>query len=429
MNHQKNVPQGKFARSGILGVAATKVGVKQATHVGKRPFIPEQRKHDADLENEKQIAKIIFDALCTLRGTALKAAQLISMELELLPETYRRELAKAASEVTPMNRALVRKVIKNELGIPEKVFADFSITPFAAASLGQVHAATSHDGKKLAVKVQYPGIAAGVESDLSMLQTLLKPTRYSRIFAACFTEVLRKVSQELDYEIEAINTEWFRHHFCDERFVIPEVLPELSTKTVLSTTRVEGLHLEEWLATAPSQKNRDRYGQLLVDFFNQCLYGNAVLHADPNPGNFLFRPDGRLGIVDFGCIKRFNSEFVQSIGLLCRHGGPKSGELLEGLYRKIGVVFDSSADRQELVTFLSHWIECLMTPYRQDQFDFSKADAYFAQGMGQIRDLYRFVDRYEGSFTYFGRTEYGLMRLLQRLGARVRMHSNELYTL
>jgi predicted unusual protein kinase regulating ubiquinone biosynthesis (AarF/ABC1/UbiB family) len=181
--NQKSIPKSVLRRGSIVGATAAKVGVKKVVAASRRPFFSDQRQRESDRQTEDEIARMIFDALSTLRGTALKAAQLVSMELDWIPDAYRRELSKAASEVPAMNRALVLKALKTELGAPDRVFAEFSVTPFAAASLGQVHAATSRDGQQLAVKVQYPGIAAGVQADIRMLKTLLAPTlRHPLIF-------------------------------------------------------------------------------------------------------------------------------------------------------------------------------------------------------------------------------------------------------
>lgn len=425
MTDQKSIPRSKLHRGSIVGATAARVGVKTAGHLGKRPFLSPQKRLVADLEHDQQIARLVFDALSVLRGTALKAAQLLAMESELLPETLRQELAKAASEVPPLNRALVRKVLNRELGPPERVFASIASTPFAAASLGQVHAATSHGGAPLAVKVQYPGIAAGVESDVEMLQALLAPTKYGRIFAASFDEISRKIRDELDYRLEARNLDDFRARFDEADLILPVVYPELTTRAVITTSRIDGRHLEAWLATSPSQAQRDHYGQLLVDFFNRCVYRHAVIHADPNPGNFLFRDDGRLGVIDFGCIKRLEPDFVHGIRLLSRPEVQRDPGLLEQLHGRLGIHYRAEIDRAALAAFLDEWVGWLSLPYQTDRFDFSRSGDFFARGAHLTRELYRFVDRYDGDFTYFARTEHGLMRLLQRLGARVRMRPVE----
>jgi predicted unusual protein kinase regulating ubiquinone biosynthesis (AarF/ABC1/UbiB family) len=418
---QKRVPRGKLARGSIVGATAVKVGAMRVAHLGKRRFVSKQRRKQIDRDIDVESAKVIFEALSTLRGTALKAAQLLAMEFEWVPEPYRRELAKAASQVPAMNRALVLKVLKGELGPLERAFADFSATPFAAASLGQVHAATSHEGTALAVKVQYPGIAQGVEADIAMIKTLLTPTKYAPLAASSFDEIRAKIAEELDYRLEADHTEWFGAHFRDDRFVIPPVWRALGTRVVLVTTRVTGLHLEPWLATRPSQAERDHYGQLLVDFFNQCVFEHGVIHADPNPGNFFFRNDGRLGVVDFGCVKQLAPSYVKNVASFMRYTGESDLEFLVRLFNGIGVFYRKHVDRAALAAVLKKEAEWLATPYRQTTFDFAKSREYVARGTEIGRDVFHFLDRYDGAFVYFDRTIHGLYRTLERLGAHVRM--------
>ena len=421
MVEHSNIPQGKFKRGGTVGLAAVKVGLKKTGHARKRPFLSKEKRELADRYTDEQVAKIIFDALCVLRGTALKAAQLISMEVEFIPEVYRQELIKTCSQVPAMNRALIRKIVRTQLGPPEKLFRSFSAQPFAAASLGQVHAATSHQGDRLAVKIQYPDMAAGVKSDIRMLKGLLTPTKYHRIFKESLDEISRKVSEELDYRKEAENTTRFRALLDPGRFVVPAVVERFSTESVLTTTRVEGLHLDEWLDTDPPKSEKDHFGQLLVDLFNESIYERGLIHSDPNPGNFLFREDGKLGVIDFGCVTKLSPEFSAALLRLTARGRIFDPETIIEHHKILGVHYRSSSSRESLHRFLQNWFGWLEELYKEERFDFSKCDAYFQRGTALAKDLYVHVDHYEGPFAYFGRTQHGLMRMLQQLGARVRM--------
>lgn len=421
MVERSNIPQGRFKRGGTVGLTAAKVGLKKTGHASKRPFLSKEKRELADRHTDEEVAKIIFDALCVLRGTALKAAQLVSMEMEFIPEVYRRELIKACSQVPPMNRVLVRKIVRTQLGPPEKLFRSFSAQPFAAASLGQVHSATSHEGDELAVKIQYPDMAAGVKSDIQMLKGLLSPTKYHRIFKESLDEISRKVGEELDYRKEAENTKRFCALLDPNRFVVPGVVERFSTESVLTTTRVQGLHLNDWLATDPPQSERDYYGQLLVDLFNESIFERGLIHSDPNPGNYLFRKDGKLGVIDFGCITKVSPEFAVALLRLTTHSRTFDPETLMEHHKTLGVHYRSSSDRESLHRFLVKWFALIEEPYKEKRFDFSKCDTYFQRGTAIAKDLYAHVDHYEGPFVYFGRTQHGLMRMLQQLGARVRM--------
>ncbi len=422
MRSQKDIPTGKIKRGSLVGITTARAGIKKMQFLSKKPFMSEKEKDRFGRLNDEEIAKIIFKALGSLRGTALKAAQMLSMEMELLPEEYRNELAKAASSVPPINRALIRKIITTQLGDPpEKVFSSFESTPFAAASLGQVHRAVSHKGEDLAVKVQYPGIAASVTSDIDMLKALLKPSRYARIFSKCFDEVQERIAEELDYLKEAENTTWFRDNIDMDNIIIPKVFPELTTSKVLTTSMVHGLHLNEWLNTNPTKEKKDYYGQLFVDLFNHTTLNKMKIHADPNTGNYLFRDDDKLGVIDFGCVKKLSKDFVKSIKLSPELYENFNMAKLKKFYDNFGINFNHDFVDNEFQDFLLQWVEWITRPQREAYFDFSENCEYFDEGMEHLKQFYSFIDYFEGDFTFYGRSFYGLERILQTLGARVDM--------
>jgi predicted unusual protein kinase regulating ubiquinone biosynthesis (AarF/ABC1/UbiB family) len=421
VNDAANIPRSKLARGAVVGATAARVGAAKAAHLGTRPFISKQRRHEADAKSDEEIARIIFNALCVLRGTALKAAQLVAMEIDWLPEAYQKELAKSSSQVSPMNRALIRKTVRGELGPPEKLFDCFSLTPFAAASLGQVHGAKSKEGRDLAVKIQYPGMAEGVKADIDLLKGVLTPTKYKRVFKECFGEIQRKVSEELDYRTEATRTGYFKEVTTKEHFALPDVLDELSTERVLTTERIAGLHLGQWLETNPSKAERNHFGQLLVDFFNHATFKLRRIHADPNPGNFLFREDGRLGIIDFGCTAELEPPFVEALEKLLRTGDNIEADVEEQAHKVMGIHYRHASDSEEFASFMKGWVKWLGEPYAEEGYDFGENADYFKRGLAYSNQFGRYIDHYDSGFIYYGRTLHGLLRLLQRLGARVNM--------
>jgi predicted unusual protein kinase regulating ubiquinone biosynthesis (AarF/ABC1/UbiB family) len=422
MDGQKRIPKGTLARGSIVGLAAAGACAKKLGHLTRRPFLRPADRAKRDRENEAAIAQTLFSALCALRGTALKAAQLAAGEIEWVPEAYRQELAKAASRVPPMNRALAYQIVKRELGPPERVFRRFDPVPFAAASLGQVHAATAHDGRELAVKIQYPGMADGIEADIQMFRTLLAPTKYRHLFSDCWDEVRRQVGAELDYQLEAKNLTCFRQRCSVKGIVLPEVFPTLSTASVLSTSRLAGLHLDAWLATRPTKRERDRYGQMMVDFFRDSLR-RGVIHADPHPGNYLF-DQGQLGVIDFGCVKRLPPGFVADLQRL-KEADVRDLACVELLHRRLGIYYRQKRDRAGFAPLFREWLDWLREPYRHACFDFSAHPDYFARGAHIGRALHRYIDHYDGAFIYYGRAEHGLMRLLERMGACVRLGAHQ----
>jgi predicted unusual protein kinase regulating ubiquinone biosynthesis (AarF/ABC1/UbiB family) len=421
MEKQKEVPKGKIKRSSIIGATSARAGIKKLGYLSKKPFLSDEKCRKFKDKNNEDIAKIIFSALGTLKGAPLKLAQMMAMEIELLPEAYQKELSKCAYQVPSINRALIRKVIKQELGDwPEKIFKVFEAVPFAAASLGQVHRAVSHKGNELAVKVQYPGIAAGTKSDMDMLKAILKMTPYAKMMDGAIKEIEARIFEELDYENEANNTNYFRENLKLDNIIVPLVYENLTTETVLTTSRINGLHLDEWLNTNPAQERRNYYGQLLCDLFSNSIHQNMLIHADPNIGNYLFRDDGKLGLIDFGCVKKVDDNFIQNLKTLINSFNEIDLKKFKELYSKIGIFYKPDVNEKEFHKFISSWIEWVTRPIKSDFFDFASS-GYFIEAKKYIPKIYSYIDRFEGSMLYYGRTQYGLYRILHRLGARVKM--------
>ncbi len=421
MDKQKSIPKGKIKRSGIIGATTAKAGLKKLGYLSKKPFLSEEKDKEYKEENDEKIAKMIFSALGTLKGAPLKLAQMLSLEMELLPEAYQKELTKAAYQVPPINRALIRKIIKQELGDwPENIFKSFEPVSFAAASLGQVHRAVTHDSKEVAVKVQYPGIASGVKADIDMLRTILKVTSYGRWIDGPIKEVKLRLAEELDYTNEAKNTTYFHDNLKMENIIVPEVQEELTSETVLTTSRIDGLHMNEWLNTKPAVETRNYYGQLLCDLFSNTIHQNMLIHADPNIGNFLFRDDGKLGLIDFGSVKKVEDKFIESLKAIKELINKKDFNEIILLCNKIGIYYKKNISTEEFSTLVSGFYEWVTRPIRVEQFDFSEPD-YFTEIIKYIPRLYSYIDRFDSSILYFGRTAYGLYRILHRLGVKAKM--------
>ncbi len=420
MADQKEIPDSKLSRGKLIGVTAAKAGLKKAAYLSKKTFLSEERKEDVKERTDKDIAKLVFKALSRLRGTTLKAAQLLSMEMELVPEAYQKELSKAASQVPPINRALIRKVITTEFKKPpEKIFQKFEAVPFAAASLGQVHRAVGSNGEDLAVKVQYPGMAKSIVSDIDLLRGVLKVTPFAKDFESMADEIKERVLEELDYVHEARNMELFANQF--DKVIIPEVFPELSTKRVITTERIDGLHLNDWLKTKPSQEQRNHYGQILVEVFYDSINRLNILHGDPNLGNYLFRDDGQLGLIDFGCVFQLDNQFLKASVDLIEAYEVKDVERIVMICKDMGMEYKVDFSNEDFREFMLSWIEWITRPVRGDYFDFAENKDYFNEG-GQFRvKSFQYRSSISGSFAFYGRVEYGLFRILQQLGAKVSM--------
>lgn len=421
MDREKKVPEGKIKRGAIIGATGIKAGVKKLGYLSTRPFLTEENAKESRERNDEEIAKILFSAIGTLKGAPVKLAQIFSMELERLPEAFRKELLKSTNRIPPINRALIRNVIKRELGDwPENIFRTFESTPFAAASLGQVHRASSLEGSDIAVKVQYPGVAAGIRSDTEMIKTVLKMTPYSWAIDG-IKEIETGLAEELDYTLEAKNTKFFRTNLGMDNIIVPDVHDNLSTEFVLTTSFVEGLKLDDWLATDPDMQKRNHYGQLLCDLFKRCLHENRLIHADPNIGNFLFRSDGKLGLIDFGCVHRLEKDFVKNLGNIINAAEKKDFSEVTGSYGLIGIKFKKNKNSREARDFIFKWLEYITRPVRSEYFDFAENADYFDESKNYIPEIYNYIESYHGGLIYFGRTQYGLYRIMQKLGVRVCM--------
>ena len=305
-----------MARGGVVGKAMLKIGVASSKGVVKRAFMSKNKKEESKNETHAEIAKVIIESLGTLKGISVKIAQQVALGLPFLPKEYLDEISKSFNSIPPINKALIRKIIKQELGdYPQNVYESFESDAFGAASLGQVHLATL-EGEKFAVKVQYPGISKSIDSDLGVLKFAL--TRFAKggNIDHLMDEVEARLQEEVDYEIEAGNTEYFYENLKHDLIVIPKIHREFSTKTVLTSTFLEGDGFEDFLATNPSQETRNHYAQLIFDSFFMGLYHMQMIHADPNPGNFIFMEEGQLGLIDFGCVKKLDDEFLETFSKL-----------------------------------------------------------------------------------------------------------------
>ena len=417
------VPEGVLARARIAGATAVRLGVGQLGHHAKRPFLSKAAR-DADRQalDDRQ-ARLLFDTLSQLRGTALKVAQMLCMETELLPEAYRRELEKSCHRVPPLNRVLVRKALMEEFGQPpEALFAEFDAEAFAAASLGQVHAATLHDGRRVAVKIQYPGIHVAIDSDVALMRQFARGLPNARVALQSLDEIHARLREEVDYRQEAANTTWFRQQLGAGPIRVPAAIAERSGARVLTTEFVSGLHLEDWLKTAPTQAARDLAAQRIYDLFAHSALRLRRLHADPNPGNALFAADGSIAVIDFGCVKDLSAGFVDTLPRVLNAYLDDDPAALFDAYEQLGMLKGADAARS-YETILRPFGRWLVEPLRDETFDFGVNADYTARGKDVIRGLQHIkgLNRLADEFIFFDRTIYGLCKVFERMGARVRL--------
>ncbi len=421
--HIEQIPQSKLARSGIAGATAVKIGMTHLGHKMKRPFMSEDKhKAEKELLDDKN-AERLFKALTQLRGTALKVGQFLGMEMDIMPERFRKELEKSFHQVPPLNRVLVRKVLIDEFGQPpESLFASFDNQAFAAASLGQVHRATLPDGTKVAVKIQYPGIHTTIDNDLKLIKTLARGMPDSTVIIESLDEIKTRLLEEVDYKLEAENTEWFRQQLKLDFVYVPRVYSEYSSQRVLTTEYIEGKHLNNWLADKPSQLTRNRAAQNLEDLLIHSSLTLYRLHADPNPGNYLFHEDGSVTLIDFGCVKRLSKNFVDIIPRLNQAYYDDDPNALFAEYKKLGMFHEKEGSQlyEEVLRPFGQWLTLSL---QETTFDFGKHSDYTSSGRKVLHDISSLsgLNHIADEFIFFDRTIYGLCKIFERMEAQVEM--------
>ncbi len=423
-----NIPTGKFKRAFSGGRTVAKMGGQALVYYAKRPFLDTEAKQRAQDRAFRNGARTLFHGLSLLKGTALKMAQLLSLEMDLLPEAACEELSKAYHQVPPINRALVRKAITEGLGAPpENIFNDLDLNAFAAASIGQVHRATARDGTQLAVKIQYPGIARTIENDLGLLRHVLRPVIQEDQLAAMLAELSGILNEEVDYLKEASHLSWFARHLKIEGVCTPEAIEALCAPTVLTTTKLPGVPLDQWLKSNPKQPAIDHVAEKLQQIFITGLYDLHVIHADPNPGNFIIADDLSVGLVDFGCVKRLTPDFVSHYRQLALNAAHCRNQ---DHYQELISVGLMPAEQPEKVReearsaceAFSRWF-CRL--FADEVFNFKRHPEFIAQGKGVIQQFHQLRRHMtiNPDFIFLDRTRYGLLRLFEQMGARVRFRN------
>jgi predicted unusual protein kinase regulating ubiquinone biosynthesis (AarF/ABC1/UbiB family) len=321
----EKIPTSRARRTATVASLAASEAVKQFGTRAVNVTRGEEASEEAMARRQLETAKQIVAVLGTMKGAAMKLGQVMSfLDVGLVAEEHRdefqRELAKLRDAAPTVSFKQMRRVIEDDLEEPiDEVFASLEEEPIAAASIGQVYRATLHDGREVAVKVQYPGVASAVRADmqnLDMILRLLKRMTPALDVKGIAEEIKERIVEELDYELEAQNQHSLARIFAGHPFiVVPDVVSSLSRERVLVSEFVTGVGFEE-LRERP-QAERDRIGEIVFRFFLGCLYRHRQFSGDPHPGNFLLLDDGRVAFLDFGLFKRLDAEPVE-LELACQ---------------------------------------------------------------------------------------------------------------
>lgn len=317
------VPRGRLRRAAPLaGLAGRTAGEAVVAALRKNG------RGTAAAEFHASAAERYAELLGRSKGVLMKAGQILSFVTwgAAVPAEYQTiyqaTLSRLQDSAPPMPPGLAASVVESELGSPpEKVFAGFDPEPLAAASIGQVHAARLHDGREVAVKIQYPGVDEAIRADLANTELLATFLSLARAITPDLTrldvralgrEVAARIDEEIDYRIEARNQADFAAAYRGHPFIrIPEVVPELSTRRVFTMELARG---RRWNAALPAGAGlRDRWGEAIFRFSLGSLRRLGLFNADPHPGNYLFHDDGTVTFLDFGCVKRFTGEHIATM--------------------------------------------------------------------------------------------------------------------
>lgn len=423
MREQDSIPTTKTQRSAKFVKTGFQIGGNYIKHYSKKLFNPDLDREQLNEDN----ATDIYKSLSELKGSALKIAQMLSMDKNVLPRSYVDKFTQSQYNAPPLSGPLIVRTFTKQLGkSPEKIFDKFNASSTHAASIGQVHEAMLN-GKKLAIKIQYPGVADSISSDLKLVKPfafrlLGMSEKELNIYVA---EVEERLLEETDYELEVRRSIQFSEGCKNlNNIVFPTYYPEYSGKRIITMDWIKGKHLKEFLKTNPSQELKNKIGQALWDFYNFQQHELRAVHADPHPGNFLITEDQKLGVIDFGCIKELPDDFYDPFFSLVSAGILQDKAKTIDAFRKLDMIFktDTPAQVEFYYKAYKEMISLFARPYLDEVFDFSKPeffDQLYAYGE-KIAKMPEFKQpRGVKHFIYVNRTNFGLYTILQELKATV----------
>lgn len=423
-DRQKAIPTSRVGR--LARVARMAGGVAGGMLAeGTRQLRSGKRLKARDMLLTPANARRVAEQLATMRGAAMKVGQILSMDTgDFLPRELADILARLRSDARYMPTQQLRKVMLDAYGPDwEQLFYDFEMKPLAAASIGQVHRTVAPDGREIVLKVQYPGVAASIDSDVDNIATLL---RMSGLLPSgldirpLLADAKHQLKDEADYHKEAQFLQAFGDLLRDdERFLVPEVLPDLTRKTVLAMTYVSGKPIET-IVTLP-QAERDRVMTALVELMFMELFELRMVQTDPNFANYHYRGStGQIVLLDFGATRRFKASFVNGYRKLLAAALSGDRDKLVAAAERIGYAMGDE-DSQYRALVLELFLIALEPLCHEGMYDFGRSDmarrmSALAEEIADYRDFWRAPPT---EAMYFHRKLGGMFLLASRVKARV----------
>ena len=394
MSDRASSPSRRFMK--LAGMTASIAG-KAVSNSIKSINASEEKKQQQRRELFEKIGSQIADTLGEMKGAAMKIGQIASQYQDIFPPEIAQAMTKLQREAPAAPFSSIQKQLERELGKPlAQIFQSIEETPFAAASIGQVHRAVLPDGQAVVVKVQYAGVDESCDSDLKQIRLALKLAGVLKIDKKLqeelFNEIRDSLHAELDYTSEAHNLQVFSafHAALDSKLIIPKVYPDYSTRRVLTLSEEMG----DSIATAGtwSLEIRNEIGNRLFDMISQQIFYLNSFHCDPHPGNFAFRPDGSVVVYDFGCTKELSLDTVQTYKTLLTAAQDRNVPELEAQLRTLRV---RNQTGQIPADFYLEWVDILLPPLSQP-FDFGASQIHH-QTIEKVRHSLKYWDSFQPS--------------------------------
>lgn len=429
-----HIPTSKIERASKLVHTGAKIGVNYLKYYGEKMVNSDLTRDKLNEDN----AEDIYDGLKKLKGSALKVAQMLSMDKNFLPQAYVEKFSLSQFSVPPLSSPLVLKTFKTNFGkTPYEIFDEFNADSVNAASIGQVHLAKKN-GKKLAVKIQYPGVANSISSDLAMVKPIA-----IRMFNLqgkdsdkYFKEVEDKLIEETNYLLELQQSvEVVAACKKIENLIFPEYYPEYSSEKIITMDWMTGIHLSEFTEINTDQETADKIGQALWDFYMYQIHVLKKVHADPHPGNFLVNEENELIAIDFGCMKQIPDDFYNPYFELINKKIINDPKKFNAKLFELEILrTDDSKEEIDYFTEMFYDLLSLFTkPFQDESFDFS--DESFFENIAKLGERFskdsnlRKMNGNRGSkhFIYMNRTFFGLYNLMFDLKAKIVVNHYQKY--